>query len=127
MPGPVVYDTLSRFIFDKRHFSSSKRVAKRTAFNDPSLRLSVFWIDDLQEQEIWHIGDTVAGGPRERRTLARADFNKLCAHELKLTIEPDPKPHPRHAELCGWPKEKDERMAITLELCNRSQLRLRDS
>jgi hypothetical protein len=126
-PLAVDYSCLSRFIFDKRHFSISKRVPKASAFNDPTLRPSAFWIDELLDGDIWKIGDTVAGVSRNRPAIARADFNKSDVSVLKLTIEPDATPHPRHVELCGWPTEKDERIALALELCVRSQLRLRDA
>jgi len=121
------YANLSRFIFDKRHFSISKRVPKPSAFNDLTLRPSAFWIDQLLEDDIWRLGDVVAGAQRKRPAIARADFGKNEVIRIGLTVEPDPEPDPRHVELCGWPSEKDERMVVAQELCVRSQLRLRET
>lgn len=91
------------------------------------LALSVFWIDDLLEPEIWKMGDDVAGQPRGKSSLARGDFGAAEVSEMKLTIEPDPEPHPRHAVLQGWPAEKDEQKAIAVELCARCTLHIRDT
>lgn len=101
-------------------------MAKPTAFTDPTSRTSAFWIDELRETEIWTIGDQVAGAPRRRAAKARADFKSADVLESGLSIEPDPAPHPRHVELCGWPTDKDEILAIAQELCVRSSLRIRE-
>ena len=118
---------LSRFIFDRKHFSSLNKRVKPAAFNDPNLRVSSFWIDILTDHQIWHIGDTVAGGPRKKPTIARADFRKSDVLDLKLSIEADPKPHARHVEVCSWPTEKDARILLAIELCVRSQLLIREA
>jgi hypothetical protein len=31
--------------------------------------------------------------------------------EVGLTVEPDPTHHPRHANIIGWPEDKDQRTA----------------
>jgi hypothetical protein len=120
------YNRLSRFIFDKKHFSVLKRRPKPAAFIDPTLRMSAMGIDDLQDPDIWTLGDVV-GGPQRKPALARADFSKGDVYALQLTVEPDPSFHPRHVEVCGWPSEKDERIALLLELCVKSLLFLREN
>src|SRR5437016_655371 len=114
--------TLSRFIFDKRHFSISKKLPKPTAFLPPEdLQMSASWIDGLQDHEIWSMGDEA----RPKPSRARADFKVAAANDLELTVEPDPKPHPRHVNVCGWPPEKDKRMSIAQDLCAASMLQIR--
>jgi hypothetical protein len=120
------YNRLSRFIFDKKHFSVLERLPKPAAFIDPTLRMSAMGIDDLRDPDIWSLGDMV-GAPRRKPALARADFGKSDVQTLQLTVEPDPSFHPRHVEICGWPSEKDERIALALELCVKSLLFLRES
>lgn len=83
----------------------------------------MFWIDELSDPAIWKIGDEIAGAARNRAAVARADFGKNGALAVGLTIEPES--NSRHAELCGWPAEKDARIAVAQELCAKSQLRLR--
>jgi hypothetical protein len=119
------YHSLSRFILEKHHFSRGR--VKPSAFlpSSKDLSMSALWIDELTEPEIWQMGDDVAGKPRNRQCLARADFDSSAVSEVKLVTEPDPEP-PRHVVLRGWPTEKDARIAVALDLCARSMLRVRE-
>jgi len=119
--------TLSRFIFSKKQFSADR--PKPQAFLPPStnLAISAVWIDNLSDTEIWRIGDDVAGRARNKPTLARADIEAEIFTDLSLKILPDPEPHPRHVNILGWPSEKDERLALALELCAKSILRVRQN
>lgn len=121
------YEKLTRFIFDKRHFSRAKNITKPSAFlaNDVELRCSAIWIDGLHEIEVWRIGDDFVGQARKKVAVARADFNASVVAELTLAIHPDPKPHPRHVEICGWPNEKDKRLSIAQGLCAKAALKIR--
>jgi len=118
---------LARFIFQEGH--CRKKVPakpKPGAFlpKPATLKISALWRDRLPEQEIWKIGDQL-GETRSKQPLARADFDAAAVSEAKLAIEPDPKPHPLHVNLCGWPIDKDEQKSIALLLCARSTLIVR--
>jgi hypothetical protein len=79
----------------------------------------------MTEDEIWAIG-TLVGKGRGKPPKTRADFDAGAVVEAKLTIEHDPVDGiPDHVNLCGWPKEKDERMSIAQLLCVRARLVLR--
>lgn len=120
------FNDLSRFILDRRHFSPAKSLVKPSAFVPyPGNRVSAIWIDQLAEPDIWQIGDAVAGQPRGKPAVARADFKAVAALNLDLTIIPDTTTHSRHVDLCGWPPTKDEQKAVALDLCNESILRVR--
>jgi hypothetical protein len=88
------------------------------------LKISALWRDQLSESEIWQIGDLL-GAKRQKPPLARADFGLVAVKEAKLTVEPDPEPHPRHVNISGWPVEKDEQKAVAVLLCARSNLIVR--
>jgi hypothetical protein len=121
------YSQLARFIFQGGHYRKlAPAKPKPGAFlPDPSkLKTSAIWRDNLSEQEIWKIGDLL-GTKRSEKPPARADFDIAAVSEAKLTIEPDPEPHPRHVNLCKWPVDKDEQKSIALLLCARSTLILR--
>jgi len=126
---PSHYSCLTRYIHQSGHFSKANRRVKPNAFlpQPPELKISSAWIDDLGETPIWGIGDLL-GAQRQvpSKPIARADFDSSVVPEADLTIEPDPKPHPRHVNLCGWPHEKDAQKNIALLFCKRSALRLRD-
>jgi hypothetical protein len=119
------YTTLSRFIFRSGDFNRSQNRPKPSAFlPPPDLRTSAFWIDQLSEPEVWWIGDNVAAGVRGSPS-ARADITASTVFDTGLKIEPDPTPHPRHIDICGWPPEKDKQKSIALDLCAFALLRLR--
>jgi len=81
---------------------------------DSKLTLSVFRIFQLSENQIWKIGKDV--GKQSVRTLyGRGDVKAFVVTENKLQIKPDDNP-PKHANILGWPTEKDEQKAIALEL-----------
>ena len=82
------------------------------------------FIDGFQEQEIWEIGDLI-GRERVKNALARADLSKSSVLEDGLTVALTPGFHPLHADVGGWPTEKDEQKSIALELCAKSKLSLR--
>ncbi len=127
MTGSPQYSLLARFIFQSGHYRKiAPAKPKPNAFlPDPSkLKSSAIWRDTLPEQEIWEVGDSL-GAARSKQPLARADFDVAAVSEAKLAIEPDPKPHPLHVNLCGWPIGKDEQKAISLLLCARSTLIVR--
>jgi hypothetical protein len=117
--------TLSRFIFSRKQYNVDR--PKPNAFLPPStnLAISAIWIDNLSDTEIWRIGDDVVGRARNKPALARADIEAKILADVSLTILPDPEPHPRHVNILGWPTEKDERLAVALELCAKSILRIR--
>jgi hypothetical protein len=120
------YSDLTRFIFDKNHFSSVALKAKPGAFLPASdLKTSALGKDMLGEGEIWKIG-LLVGQDRGKAPRARADFDDRAVGEAKLTIEPDPQPNiPDHLNLCGWPAQKDEQKDVALLLCARAKVVLR--
>lgn len=72
------------------------------------------------------IGDLL-GAKRKAKPIARASFSAEILPEAKLTVEPDPTPHPRHVNISGWPTEKDAQKAVALFLCNRASLQVREA
>jgi hypothetical protein len=87
----------------------------------------MFFVDSLQTAEIWMLGDTV-GNNRGKPAKARAEMDRSAiglVEECKLRIEPDPKPHPRHVNIAGWPADKDAQKAVAVELCTASTLYVR--
>ena len=123
------YFLLARFIFQAGHCrKEAPAKAKPGAFlpKSSTLKISALWRDELPEQEIWNIGDRL-GSARGRQPIARADFDMAVVSEARLSVEPDPEPHPRHVNLCGWPAEKDEQKAVALFLCARSVLLMREN
>lgn len=97
----------ARFIKDSNHYSATNGRVKTRAFqphNDHCV--SVFNIDSLLENAIWALGNKYVGQPLNKRILARADITNNDVVAVGLHIDRDDKP-PRHANIKGWPEEKD--------------------
>jgi len=120
----AAYENLSRFIFQRNHYSLIG--PKPGAFLPPKgvLKISMFWIDGLQEANIWNLGD-FAGKNRGKPAVARAEIGSESVGQIRLTIEADPEPHPRHVNIGSWPDGKDEQKAVALDLCAKSRLYIR--
>lgn len=112
---------LARFLTQSNHFNRGKSVVKQAAFNPPpSLRLSVFRIDGLNSKSVVQLSSKHILG----KTLygwAKLTEKNVQKNGLSLDLNEDPE---RHADIVGWPEDKDRRKIIALELANASTLML---
>jgi len=111
-------ELLARYITSSRWFRKQDQTVKQDAFIPPEnpLELSVTRHLNLQEPEIWSIGNGVASG--QNRTLhGRADVKVSHVRTQSLNVVVDPAPNnPNHANITGWPLEKDIRKMRALEI-----------
>lgn len=84
----------------------------------------MLFTDGLEDSETWRIGDEV-GKERGKVAIARADLPKSSVIATGLSVKVSPGVHPNHADVFGWPPEKDEQKLIALDLCAASVLSLR--
>jgi hypothetical protein len=83
----------------------------------PAVLQSVFWRDGLTEQQIWDCGRWVEQRPNDGSTLkARGDLGLQSVIDAGLAVEPDTRDHPRHANIIGWPEDKEQRVAKAQKL-----------
>ena len=131
--GNVLIKTLSkdeiiaRYLTSSKWFSRENNRVKHNAFlPPPSMKLSVFRIDNLSESKIWEIGQkrVVNKIIPPRNLYGRADIKTLNILETGLEIHLDNIP-PRHADIVNWPNEKSKRKEIALELAENASLVLR--
>jgi hypothetical protein len=117
-------DPVSRYLIDKRHYSSVNRRVKLGAFlPEPNGETSVYIIKNLSEEEVWGLGTKyieVTG----RTIRGRAELTARIVEKANLRLLADDPP-PRHAKIVGWPPGKDEQKAFALELAQSSVLKLR--
>jgi hypothetical protein len=85
---------------------------------------SVFRIDGLVEAEIWGIGDREVTAASGRAILGRGDILQGDVEKTKLYLDHNNIPL-RHANIAGWPPDKDERISLAQELAAAASLRLR--
>ena len=115
---------ISRFLFSDHHFVRSSGRVKHHAFSPRNGEVSVFRIDDLPAHEIFRLGRQIAGSGRIDELKARADLKTIEVRSAKLDVASAPRIHQRHANIVGWPGEKERIRALTMELARHARLRL---
>jgi hypothetical protein len=116
----------ARFIFDESHYAQTTGRVKPRAV-EPSRHdnsTSVFLTDGLAEPDIWKLGDDHVVPLRGKPILARANLTRADITEAGLSLHIDNTP-PRHANIRGWPTEKDQRKLRAQELASFATLTLR--
>ncbi len=128
MEAPVLPgELLARYLLSRTQFSSQKRVVKSSAFMPPpSGELSVFRTEGMDAEAVWELGERCVAGPQGRTLWGRADVLAGDVGEVGLTVDADDDP-PRHANIVGWPEEKDAQKMLALELAERASLSLRSA
>lgn len=117
-------ENLSRYLFSRNNYSSTKQIVHYTAFIPPAdMRLSVFCVSGLSENAIWEIGKNV-GNQSDRKLLGRADITVLPVFDAGLSIDRNDIPF-RHANIIGWPDEDSAIKLTAIELAQKAQLRLK--
>ncbi|MDE0089356.1 MAG: hypothetical protein OXU23_26820 [Candidatus Poribacteria bacterium] len=128
LPG----EKITRFIRRNRDFSEPNIVRKEVFLpHRKKVDISVFRISELTESEVWKIGwehVQTAKSP----VLARADLFASNVNENKLEVIPDTQSHKLHANITGFPVEREEnktedrrlRQAIARKLALSSKLEI---
>lgn len=118
-------ENLARFLFSDKHFARTTSRVKRQAFDPPLNRqVSVFRIDRLSESAVWTLGRERVGAARNEAPRARADLVAAAVRATQLDAVAAPETHPRHANIVGWPDDKECVRQLTMELATRAKLRL---
>ena len=114
-------ESLCRFIFSDKNFSSVNRRVKHHAFSPKDREVSVFRTASLNDGEIWKLGQERAGEVRGN-PRARADLFARAVRQARLNVVSAPTPHPRHANIVDWPAQKELQQLAKMELANASTL-----
>lgn len=110
-------EPIARYLYQTGNFTRD-HVRERAFLPPPDLRLSVFIVDSLRNEEIVEIGNRASS----RQLKAYAFLRKKTTIETQgLTIERDDNPI-RHAELCGWPLEKNHQKEVAQALAYAAEL-----
>jgi hypothetical protein len=114
-------ENVARYIYQSNHYRPSDNTVKHHAFMPPDdKKVSVFRTEGLAESEVWALSDAQG----DRIVKARADIVIRVINATGLQIDPDDEP-PRHANIVGWPSDKEASMEKALLLAKQSQLRMR--
>lgn len=120
-------ELLSRFLTQpKNHFTPTAGRVRYAAFlPNKALQTSVYRTEGLSPAEVWKIGDDLVGTPLGRPIPARADVAAKIVYDLGLAIDPDGIPHPRHANIIGWPASRPAQKLLAIKLAEAANCVLR--
>ncbi|HET9178685.1 MAG TPA: hypothetical protein VFQ24_10060 [Terriglobia bacterium] len=117
-------ERISRYIVNKHHMK--KRISP-AAFMPRTGCTSVYRTTGCAEKRVWLLGLLFV--ERKRRDnvkiLGRADLGSKIVFDEGLNIRPSLGPHPRHANLIGWPEDKAEQKDKAAALAQAAALVLR--
>ena len=121
------HEPIARFLLQKNNYSISKKTVKPVAFlpNPSNLETSVFRIMGLTDNDIWNIGETYVTGPQGKNLHGHGVVIIINIQNLGLFVIPDNVPD-RHANITGWPVEKDKQLSIAQELAAIATLKLKN-
>lgn len=120
-------ESITRFISQKTYFRPSNKTVRHNAFMpNRDGETSVYRIIGIDEAEIYEIGKEFYSDIIDKPLLGRADIVVLEILKHELTVEPEPAPHPRHANILNWPDEDEgsKRRLIAVQLAAEAQLHL---
>jgi hypothetical protein len=102
-------ERLTRFVFDSGHIDRDGNV-KYHPFFDLGGDVSVIRTDGMVESALWQFGEKWVADLRVnyREIKGRVDFMSARLEGVQLAAIPRVPP-PKHAEITGWPLEKEAR------------------
>jgi len=125
LPEPVREDeVLARFIFDRKHLRTLPSSAvKYHAFlpNPANNQTSVFRKVRMTDQEYKDTKLKVEG-ERGRKMKGTALVDVATVTESGVSVKPEESQYRWHADIEGWPLEKDEAMAIAQQIAAKAEV-----
>ena len=111
-------ELLARYVTQKSQYRPSDQTLKQNLFiPPPDLELSVTRHREATEEEIWKVGRDVAGA-MQRTLYGRGDIRSGDCQIDSLRVEATPllPENPNHADVTGWPPQKQDQKAIAIKL-----------
>jgi hypothetical protein len=113
-------ETLSRFVVYNRWIRADNTVRHIAFTPNKNGATSVFRISGISDNEVWNIGEREVGTKQNKPILGRADITaSIISNHLEIIPSEPPE---RHADITGWPEEKDKQKDIALELAEAADL-----
>jgi hypothetical protein len=109
-------EMLARYVTQSGQFRKDQTVKQDLFMPHPHSELSVTRHLDASDNEIWAVGLDVSKS-MGRQLYGRADIlaDKCRIDSLQVTEKPIAK-NPNHADIEGWPPEKQNQKAIAIKL-----------
>lgn len=110
-------EILTRYVFDQDNIRKDNSIHWRL-FRPNEGCLSVFQINDLNEDEIWMLAKNCN---QIKQLLGRADIDDIIIIKIGLIIDKDNNPI-RHVNIKGWPEYKEEIRVKAMQLAAEAKL-----
>jgi hypothetical protein len=114
-------ETLSRFILKKDWIRADNTVRWNAFSPGRNGETSVFRTSGISDREIWDIGNREVAAIQRKLLLGRADITAFTVNKNGLEVMPQEPPE-RHANIVGWPEEREAQKQIAMELAAEAQL-----
>lgn len=109
-------ELLARFATQSKQFRSDDTVKPDLFIPYRHVELSVTRHRDATEEEIWSVALELANA-FERKLFGRSDLLASACKVDSLRVVEKPLPrNPNHADIEGWPSQKQDQKAIALKL-----------
>lgn len=116
MPDLDPSEIVSRFLL-KDQIRRSDATVRHGAFlpSESHLKISVFRLSSLSDQEIWALAAEKVE-PTRGPVIGRGNLSVTQIVENKLKVTPDAIPNSKHADIVEWPEERSLRATIAMAL-----------
>lgn len=117
VPAVADNELLARFIVNSNEKKSDGSVNFKLFMPYTHVELSVNRHREASLRETWQIGIRIAQ-QRQRTLYGLANIRASNCRANKLDVKPDPilPDNPNHANITGYPSEKEEQMALAMRL-----------
>ena len=118
VPAVTDGEILARFATQRSQFHRGERTVKPDLFTPhPHTELSVMRHRDASLEEIWQVGRAIAAD-MNRTLYGRADISADACNvgDLFVVASPILPGNPNHADIKGWPPEKEDKKSLAQKL-----------
>lgn len=113
-------EPIDRFLFDGDVRSGDSTVRGRAFMPQKSGssagKCSVIRTHGCLESELWDVYRRFVRTGRAQEAIGSGRILASVVYELGLGFNPDGVPHPRHANIVGWPPDKEDWKALADEI-----------
>jgi hypothetical protein len=111
---PVVsrLETVCKYQLNKKDVRANGTVRHSAFMPASDGARSVFRVSGLLDQQIWSLGLEKVARVRTLPLFGRIDLNAGLVYDQELTFHADTDRQSRHADIVGWPPEKEKQQSI---------------
>ena len=116
-------EEITRYLLEKNEIRSNGKLHWRALLPNRDGETSVYRISGCSEQDIWITGLHDVAAVRGKVLIGRGDLKASSIYDKALTLRPDDNLTSNHADIIGWPEEKDRLQAIAIDLADEADVK----